>query len=65
MIFDEIAGGLTVFKNEAVWYKALSLLKQNKLEECYQVLDGLPAEASRYKEAKELMKKINSNRKGK
>ena len=64
-VFDEIASGTTVFKNEAVWYKALAALKQNKLDECYRLLESLPAEASRYKEAKELMKKIDSGRKTK
>jgi predicted Zn-dependent protease len=64
-VFNEIVSGTTVFKNEAVWYKALSALKQNKLDECYRILESLPAEASRYKEAKELMKKIKSRRKAK
>jgi predicted Zn-dependent protease len=59
IIFDEIAAGATIFKNEAVWYKALSSLKQNKLDECYRLLGTIPADAGKYDEAQELMKKIN------
>jgi predicted Zn-dependent protease len=64
-VFDEIANGTSVFNNEAVWYKALAALNQNRLDECYRILEKLPAEASSYKEAKKLMKKINSKRKTK
>jgi predicted Zn-dependent protease len=64
-VFNEIASGTTVFKNEAVWYKALTELKQNRLDECYRILESLPAEAARYKKARELMKKIMSRSKAK
>jgi tetratricopeptide (TPR) repeat protein len=57
-IFDRVANGNTVYKSEAIWYKALALLKENKPEECYKVLESLPADADNIKEAKELMKKI-------
>lgn len=64
-IFDTIAAGATVFKNRALWYKSLVLLKQNRLEECYAVLATLPADADNYKEAQKLMKKIGSAGKNK
>ena len=57
-IFDQVANGNTVYKNQATWYKALVLLKQNKPDDCYKVLESLPAEADNIKEARELMKKI-------
>ena len=57
-IFNTIAKGNTVYKNQATWYKALVLLKQNKPDDCYKVLESLPAEADNIKEARELMNKI-------
>jgi len=57
-VFDEVANVNTVYKNLAIWYKALVLLKENKPEDCYRVLETLPPEADNIKEAKELMKKI-------
>ncbi|MET0393521.1 MAG: tetratricopeptide repeat protein [Chitinophagaceae bacterium] len=55
---DSVAKGGTVFENTAVWYKAMALLRQNKLDACYAVLSALPREADQYKEAQELMHKI-------
>lgn len=57
-IFDQVANGNTVYKSQAIWYKALTLLKENKPEDSYRVLESLPAEADNINEAKELMKKI-------
>jgi hypothetical protein len=63
IILNQVANGATIFNNEATWLKALTLLKQNKLDECYRLLESLPADAGKYKEAKDLMKKIDSQRK--
>lgn len=57
-IFNIIADGNTVYKNQAIWYKALVLLRQNKIDDCYKVLETLPPEADNYEDAKVLMKKI-------
>lgn len=65
IIFNEIVNGTSVFKNEAIWYKALAALKQNRLDDCFQLLESLPADAGRNKEAKFLMKKIDRQRKKK
>jgi tetratricopeptide (TPR) repeat protein len=59
MIFDNISTGTSVFKNQALWSKALVLLKQNKLNECYDVLTGIPRDSDKYTEAQKLMKKIS------
>jgi tetratricopeptide (TPR) repeat protein len=64
-IFNEIAGGDTIYQEEAVWYKALTALITNKREECYSLLQSLPAGSSKAEKAKELMKKIESQRKNK
>ena len=57
-IFDEIIKSETVYKNPALWFKGLSFLKIKKLSECRDVLKNLPASADKYKEAQELIKKI-------
>jgi tetratricopeptide (TPR) repeat protein len=64
-IFNEIAGGNTIYKEEAIWYKALTALITNKTEECYSILQGISAGASKAEKAKELMGKIESGRKNK
>ena len=62
-VFNKIVDGASVFKNKATWYKALTYLKQDKREECYKILAMLPVDADNFKEAKELMNKIESQRK--
>lgn len=57
-IFNHIINGNTVYTNQATWYKALTLLKENKIDSCYKVLESLPADADNREEASELMKKI-------
>jgi TolA-binding protein len=57
-IFNAISSTETVYKNSALWFKALSLLKMNKLAECVTVLRSLSTGADRYKQAQELIKKI-------
>jgi tetratricopeptide (TPR) repeat protein len=58
-IFNEIITVETVYKNTALWYKGLSFLKMNQLAESRNILETLPATADMYKEAQELIKKIN------
>lgn len=60
-IFERIQTGSSVYMGEATWYKALTLLKQNNLSECYEVLEQIPETNSHYKQAAELMKKITKN----
>lgn len=64
-VFNEIAGGDTIYKEEAIWYKALTALITNKTDECYTLLQSLSAGSSNAEKAKELMKKIESQRKNK
>jgi tetratricopeptide (TPR) repeat protein len=61
-LFTEIENGNSVFKQQATWYKALTYLKQNKLSDCYNVLKTIPTDADKYKEATELMKKIEDRK---
>lgn len=57
-LFDRIAAGNSVYKYEAVWYKALGLLKADKKDDCAALLRSLPPGSSRYASAKELLKKM-------
>ncbi len=58
LIFDEIIKTTSIYKSRAQWYKALALLKQNKIDSCYADLKLIPEGADNYKAARELMKKI-------
>lgn len=57
-VFDTIANGNTVFKTEAIWYKALVFLKQNKLADCRSALQSIPPGGYQFKEAAALLKEI-------
>ncbi len=62
-IFNKVIAGSSVYQDQAYWYKALLLLKQNKIAECYTVLGYLSATADDHQQAEELMKKIEKQRK--
>jgi thioredoxin-like negative regulator of GroEL len=59
---DEILGSLsqktTAYKYKAIWYWALSKLKQNDDEECKNILNQIPEEADEYEQANKLLRKL-------
>lgn len=55
---DKVAAGTSVFKNEALWYKALGLLKQEKYDDCKMILVNIPAEADVYEKAQKLLDEL-------
>ena len=57
-VFETIAQGQTVYKNNAILYKALIYFKQNNMEACKTALQLIPADADKYKAAQALLKKI-------
>ncbi len=57
-IFNELSNGNTVLKYEGVWYLALSMLKQQKINECTIYLNTLPQTSNRYNESVELLSKL-------
>jgi len=57
-IFDKISTGNSALVNRAIWYKALSLLKQKKYLECKKVLKTIPKSAEEFKQAKKLLRKL-------
>lgn len=57
--FSGLSNGDSVFKYEAQWYQALSLLKQGKEKDCLHALRIIPENASIYSKAQELIKKLD------
>ncbi|MCK0145491.1 hypothetical protein MWU78_07545 [Arenibacter sp. F26102] len=55
---DEVASGTSVYINEALWYKALGLLKQKKYDACMLVLVEIPPTADEYNKAQDLLDKL-------
>tara|TARA_R110002049_G_C9169428_1_gene561757 strand:+ start:25 stop:750 length:726 start_codon:yes stop_codon:yes gene_type:complete len=55
---EEVASSMSVYKNEALWYKALSLLKQKKYAACKLVLVEIPPTADEYDKAQDLLNKL-------
>lgn len=58
-IFNYISEGNSALATKAVWYKALTFLKQKKLNECKEVLKTIPESAEEYPQAKSLLKKLS------
>jgi predicted Zn-dependent protease len=52
--FDELSAGEHIYKNEAIYWKALAYLKQNKKEECIATLKLIPD----HEAAKKLLKQL-------
>ncbi|GAA3564078.1 hypothetical protein [Snuella lapsa] len=56
---DGITKGNSVFKNKAIWYLALSKLKQKDYKACKAVLKTLPEEAEDFERAQKLLSKLD------
>ena len=59
MFLNNIYAGESVYKYEAVWLKALALLKQKKKEDCISLLKSIPQQADNYAKAQELLHQLN------
>ena len=57
-IFSKVTAGNSVFKNNAILYKALIFYKQNNIDGCKAQLMLIPTDADKYKAAQALLKKI-------
>ena len=58
IFLTHLESGDTVYKYKAVWYLALSNLKQKKFEECKNYLNQIPADAEDYTQAQKLLKDL-------
>jgi len=54
-----IKNGKSVYKDKAIWYLALSNLKQKKMEECKTYLKQIPTDAEDYDKAQKLLKELD------
>lgn len=59
MLLNEIQHGTSVYKNKAIWYSALSELKQKNMEECKSLLRQIPEDSEDYDKAQELLKELD------
>lgn len=55
ILLTTIKSGTSVYKIKAIWYLALSNLKQKKVEECKSFLKQIPTDAEDYDKAQELL----------
>lgn len=53
-----LSTGTSVFKYDAMWYLALSKLKQKEYQECKVILQRIPEDAEVYKKAQKLLRKL-------
>lgn len=58
-MLNTISQGKSVYKYRAIWYKALSALKQGETEEVKALLKQLPEEADDYEQARRLLNKLD------
>ena len=56
--FETLAAGQSSYKYDALFWKALVLLKQDKKEMCITTLKQIPAEAANFDKAKKMIKMI-------
>jgi tetratricopeptide (TPR) repeat protein len=59
IFLNNIRTGVSVYKDKATWYLALSNLKQKKLEECKTILKQIPVDAEDYDKAQQLVKDLD------
>ena len=57
-LFSRLSNMPSVYKNKAIWYLALSKLKQEDNNACLKILRTIPEDADDYKEAQKLIKKL-------
>jgi tetratricopeptide (TPR) repeat protein len=57
--FDSLVTGQSTYKYDALIWKALLYLKQDRKEDCITLLKQIPPEAGNYKKAGEMMKELS------
>jgi tetratricopeptide (TPR) repeat protein len=55
---DTLKRSNTIYKEKAIWYLALSKLKQEKWDECKSYLNQIPETSEDYEKAQELLEKL-------
>ncbi|MBR9919954.1 MAG: hypothetical protein GYB31_03885 [Bacteroidetes bacterium] len=57
-VFEFLAGGTSLYNEDAKWYRALALLKMERIEEAKEALAEIPRESSRYASARKLQRQL-------
>src|SRR5690606_21865703 len=57
-LLSVLSTGTSVFKYDAMWYLALSKLKQKKFEQCRVILERIPDDAEVHNKAQNLLSKL-------
>ena len=58
-LLTSLSKGQSAYKNKAIWYLALSNLKQKEYDDCLELLKTIPEDADDYKKAQKLIKKLD------
>lgn len=58
-IFSTVENKSSLFSARAKWYIALTMLAQKNTEACKKILQTIPPDADTYKQAQELLEKLN------
>jgi predicted Zn-dependent protease len=58
-LLTNLSNGQSAYKNKAIWYLALSSLKQKDYDECMEILKTIPEDADDFEEAQKLIKKLD------
>jgi tetratricopeptide (TPR) repeat protein len=58
-VFKSVQDSNSVFKTRALWYLALSKLKQNRFEECRNIAAQIPEGSDEYDNAQELLERLD------
>ena len=59
VVLDDVSKGNSVFKNKAIWYLALSKLKQEDYKACTTILKQLSEDAEDFEHAQKLINKLD------
>lgn len=57
-VFQSLQNGSSGYRYKAIWFEALNLLKQEKYDQCVEMVKRLPKEAEDYDQAQKLLKKL-------
>lgn len=58
-LLTSLSKGQSAYKNKAIWYLALSNLKQKEYDDCLEILKTIPEDADDYNKAQKLIKKLD------
>ena len=59
LYLNNLKSGTSAYKYKAVWYLALSNLKQEKIDECKKYLNQIPADSEDYEKAQKLLQDLD------